>query len=59
MRFDSEPEFKQKAYADVVKLQRGDPEIRKAWELICEVSRKGNIWYTDVGGDWDKTRTSL
>ena len=43
MRFDTEPEFKERAYANVVKLQKGDPEIRKAWELICEASRKGIV----------------
>lgn len=41
VRFDSDSEFKERARANVVKLQRGDPEIRKAWELICEASRKG------------------
>ena len=41
MRFDSELDFKQRAYSAVVDLQRGELEIRKAWSLICEVSRKG------------------
>lgn len=39
-RFDSDEEFKKRAYARVVKLQGNDPECRKAWNLICDVSRK-------------------
>ncbi|XP_059609365.1 probable arginine--tRNA ligase, cytoplasmic [Phlebotomus argentipes] len=39
-RFDSEEAFKARAYACVVKLQAGDKEIIKAWQDICNVSRK-------------------
>ncbi|KAJ8964239.1 hypothetical protein NQ314_005038 [Rhamnusium bicolor] len=39
-RFDEDEEFKKRAYASVVKLQSFDPEHKKAWELICDVSRK-------------------
>ena len=39
-RFDTDAEFKKRAYADVVKLQRGDPDVRKGWNLICDVSRQ-------------------
>ena len=39
-RFDTEPNFKIKAYEKVVMLQRGDPEIVKAWNFIKDVSRK-------------------
>ncbi|KAH0558116.1 arginine--tRNA ligase, cytoplasmic [Cotesia glomerata] len=39
-RFDEDEEFKKRAYACVVKLQAGDPEITKGWQLICDVSRK-------------------
>uniref|UniRef100_A0A1X7TDJ7 Arginyl-tRNA synthetase n=1 Tax=Amphimedon queenslandica TaxID=400682 RepID=A0A1X7TDJ7_AMPQE len=39
-RFDDDPDFKKRAYADVVGLQQGDPEVRKGWSLICDVSRK-------------------
>lgn len=39
-RFDSDEEFKKRAYERVVKLQSGDPERVKAWKLICDVSRK-------------------
>ena len=47
MRFDSDAEFKKRAYSAVVELQRGEPEIRRAWGLICEVSRGGK-------GDYNK-----
>lgn len=40
VRFDSDEEFKKRAYQSVVKLQKGDPDSRKAWNLICDVSRK-------------------
>jgi len=39
-RFDDDPEFKQRAYSCVVKLQNMDPDYNKAWQLICDVSRK-------------------
>lgn len=39
-RFDSDEEFKKRAYDRVVKLQSGDPVKTKAWQLICDVSRK-------------------
>lgn len=38
-RFDEDQEFKKRAYSCVVKLQAFDPDIKKAWELICDVSR--------------------
>lgn len=38
-RFDSDEEFKKRAYNRVVKLQSGDPTTVKAWTLICDVSR--------------------
>lgn len=41
-RFDEDEDFKKRAYACVVKLQAFDPEYTKAWQLICDVSRKGN-----------------
>jgi arginyl-tRNA synthetase len=40
-RFDEDPEFKQRAYSCVVKLQNMDPDYNKAWQLICDVSRNG------------------
>jgi len=39
-RFDSDEEFKTRAYACVVKLQAHDPDYLKAWNLICDVSRR-------------------
>ncbi|CAF4724324.1 unnamed protein product [Rotaria sp. Silwood1] len=39
-RFDSDPDFKQRAYECVVKLQAFDPDIIHAWKLICDVSRQ-------------------
>uniref|UniRef100_A0A8C5Q9X7 Arginine--tRNA ligase, cytoplasmic n=1 Tax=Leptobrachium leishanense TaxID=445787 RepID=A0A8C5Q9X7_9ANUR len=39
-RFDEEEEFKKRAYKCVVLLQSKTPDIIKAWNLICEVSRQ-------------------
>ncbi|KAG7589105.1 DALR anticodon binding [Arabidopsis suecica] len=39
LRFDLDPEFKEKAQQAVVRLQGGDPVYRKAWAKICEISR--------------------
>ncbi|KAL4660034.1 arginine-tRNA ligase, cytoplasmic, partial [Arapaima gigas] len=39
-RFDSEEDFKKRAYQCVVKLQRKEPDFIKAWNLICDVSRQ-------------------
>lgn len=39
-RFDEDEAFKKRAYACVVKLQAFDPDYVKAWNLICDVSRK-------------------
>uniref|UniRef100_A0AC34FAE0 Arginine--tRNA ligase n=1 Tax=Panagrolaimus sp. ES5 TaxID=591445 RepID=A0AC34FAE0_9BILA len=38
-RFDEDEAFKARAYDRVVKLQNHDPEIIKAWKMICDVSR--------------------
>ncbi|XP_053610780.1 arginine--tRNA ligase, cytoplasmic [Plodia interpunctella] len=38
-RFDSDEEFKKRAYGCVVKLQSGQPDYIAAWKLICDVSR--------------------
>ena len=38
-RFEAEPEFKKRAQENVVKLQQGDKEFLKAWEILCELSR--------------------
>nr|AHF48759.1 cytoplasmic arginyl-tRNA synthetase [Caryedes brasiliensis] len=39
-RFDADDEFKKRAYTSVVKLQSFEPNHKKAWELICDVSRR-------------------
>ncbi|CRL08609.1 CLUMA_CG021334, isoform A [Clunio marinus] len=39
IRFDNDEEFKKRAYDRVVKLQSGESNSRKAWQLICDVSR--------------------
>lgn len=39
-KFDQDPEFKEEARQEVVKLQSKDPESIKAWQLLCEQSRK-------------------
>nr|XP_021189747.2 arginine--tRNA ligase, cytoplasmic [Helicoverpa armigera] len=39
-RFDTDEEFKKRAYACVVALQAGQPDFIAAWKLICEVSRQ-------------------
>ncbi|KAH0629676.1 hypothetical protein JD844_011931 [Phrynosoma platyrhinos] len=39
-RFDTEEEFKKRAYQCVVLLQSKNPEFIKAWKLICDVSRQ-------------------
>ncbi|XP_041008553.1 arginine--tRNA ligase, cytoplasmic-like isoform X2 [Juglans microcarpa x Juglans regia] len=38
-RFDSDPEFKEKAQKAVVRLQGGEERYRRAWAQICEISR--------------------
>lgn len=40
-RFDVDENFKKRAYECVVKLQAFEPEITKAWNMICDVSRQG------------------
>lgn len=39
-RFDEDPVFKKRAQLQVVKLQQGDSDSRKAWEIICQISRE-------------------
>uniref|UniRef100_UPI00398EE9EA arginine--tRNA ligase, cytoplasmic isoform X1 n=1 Tax=Pristiophorus japonicus TaxID=55135 RepID=UPI00398EE9EA len=39
-RFDEDEAFKKRAYECVVQLQSHNPEIIKAWNMICDVSRK-------------------
>ncbi|KAG8187620.1 hypothetical protein JTE90_027030 [Oedothorax gibbosus] len=42
VRFDSDEEFKKRAYSCVVDLQNFEPNIIKAWTLIVDISRKEN-----------------
>ncbi|XP_036169399.1 arginine--tRNA ligase, cytoplasmic isoform X3 [Myotis myotis] len=46
-RFDTEEEFKKRAYQCVVLLQSKDPDIIKGWKLICDVSRQGFVQVDD------------
>jgi len=39
-QFDEDPEFKKNSQLEVVALQKGQPESLKAWQIICEISRK-------------------
>lgn len=39
-RFDDDEDFKKRAYQCVVRLQSKEPDFIKAWNLICDVSRK-------------------
>jgi len=44
IRFDDkagvDPEFKQRARDTVVKLQSGDEQCTKGWNLLCDLSRE-------------------
>lgn len=39
-RFDEDAAFQEAARQEVVKLQSGNPETLKAWQLLCEQSRR-------------------
>jgi len=39
-RFDEDVTFQEAARQEVVKLQSGNPETLKAWQLLCEQSRR-------------------
>jgi arginyl-tRNA synthetase len=39
-RFDTDPEFQQNARQQVVALQQGDEHSRRAWQLLCNQSRR-------------------
>ena len=39
-KFDNEPNFKKTSQLKTVDLQKGDPDARKAWEFICQISRE-------------------
>ncbi|CAD6187837.1 unnamed protein product [Caenorhabditis auriculariae] len=46
-RFDEDEVFKKRAYECVVKLQSYEPNFVKAWETICDVSKKYNQYVYD------------
>ena len=46
MRFDSDDDFKKRAYSAVVKLQNYEPDYVKAWTLICDESRRGILSFS-------------
>ncbi len=39
-RFDEDPDFKKASQLEVVALQSGDPAALKAWNIICDISRR-------------------
>ena len=41
--FDEDPKFKQRTYSCVVKLQNMDSDHNRAWQLMCDVSRIGEL----------------
>jgi arginyl-tRNA synthetase len=38
-KFDDDPDFKKASQLNVVALQSGDPDCRKLWQLLCDISR--------------------
>lgn len=38
--FDADPDFKKTSQLEVVALQSGDPAALRAWQIICDISRK-------------------
>ncbi|WP_036479545.1 arginine--tRNA ligase [Myxosarcina sp. GI1] len=40
VRFDEDPEFKETARKEVVRLQAGAEDSRHAWQLLCDQSRR-------------------
>eukprot|EP00904_Undaria_pinnatifida_P008385 jgi/Undpi1/4677/HiC_scaffold_18.g08031.m1 len=59
-RFDAEPDFKEIARAEVVKLQAGDAENTRAWGVLCEASRRGfQEIYTLLGVDLEERGESF
>jgi arginyl-tRNA synthetase len=39
-KFDEDAEFKKSSQLQVVQLQGGEPKALKAWQMICEISRR-------------------
>lgn len=40
-QFDRDPDFKKRSQLEVVRLQSGESDATRAWEVICAISRKG------------------
>ncbi|NJK36768.1 MAG: arginine--tRNA ligase [Oscillatoriales cyanobacterium RM2_1_1] len=40
VRFDQDPDFKETARKEVVRLQAGAEDSRRAWQLLCDQSRR-------------------
>jgi arginyl-tRNA synthetase len=38
--FDEDETFKKEAHQFVVRLQAGDPDVLKAWKVLCDISRQ-------------------
>ncbi|MFT4551617.1 MAG: arginyl-tRNA synthetase [Chlamydiales bacterium] len=49
-RFDEDEAFKEKSKLEVVELQGGNKESGKAWEIICDISRKAYQEIYDILG---------
>ena len=56
-KFDDDPDFKKTSQLKTVDLQKGEPEARKAWQFICQISRENfekvykklDVHLTEVG----------
>ncbi len=53
-RFDENPEFKKRSQLEVVSLQGGNKTSLRAWEIICDISRKA---YNEIYDILDVTLT--
>jgi arginyl-tRNA synthetase len=49
-RFDEDEEFQNVSREEVVRLQAGDPDSLKAWQLLCQQSRKAFQEIYDILG---------
>ena len=49
-KFDDDPDFKKTSQLKTVELQKGNPEARKAWQFICQISRENfEVIYKKLG----------
>ncbi len=46
--FDSDESFKKRSHEEVVKLQAKESDAYKAWEIICDISRKAYLEIYDL-----------